>query len=41
MKLNIFVLLIVAICVDIGMSMPLNRKKRQLGGTGPSLGKSI
>merc|ERR1712045_438301 len=36
MKLNIFVFLIVAICVDIGMSMPLIRMKRQLGGTGPS-----
>lgn len=41
MKLNIFVFLIVAICVDIGMSMPLIRMKRQLGGTGPSFGKSI
>ena len=41
MKLNIFVFLIVAICVDIGLSMPFNRMKRQLGGTGPSLGKSI
>ena len=41
MKLIISVFLIVAIFVDIGMSMPLNRTKRQLNGSGPSLGKSI
>ena len=40
MKFNIFVFLIIAMCVDIGLSKPLNhlRKKRQLGGTGVSFG---
>lgn len=43
MKFNIFVFLIITICVDIGLSKPLNhsRKKRQLGGTGVSFGIKV
>merc|ERR1719444_553239 len=43
MKFNIFVFLIIAMCVDIGLSKPLNhlRKKRQLGGTGVSFGTAL